>query len=104
MKGDEGRGWRGFHRHATLSIAANGFLVTERIAAGKPAGAKKNFAVRQIPALATDYLPRGSPARTAARVRLNHHNSLPAQLSVDRAPRTMSLLRATNRKATRVTQ
>ena len=37
----EGRGWRGFHHHATLSIAAYGFLVTERIAAGKSAGAKK---------------------------------------------------------------
>jgi len=38
----EGRGWRGFHHHATLSIAAYGFLVAERIAAGKPAGTKKN--------------------------------------------------------------
>lgn len=37
----EGRGWRGFHHHPTLSIAAYGFLVTERIAAGKPAGGKK---------------------------------------------------------------
>ena len=26
----EGRGWRGFHHHATLSIAAYGFLVAER--------------------------------------------------------------------------
>ena len=26
----EGRGWRGFHHHATLSIAAYGFLVSER--------------------------------------------------------------------------
>jgi SRSO17 transposase len=26
----EGRGWRGFHHHAALSIAAYGFLVTER--------------------------------------------------------------------------
>ncbi len=100
----EGRGWRGFHHHAALSIAAYGFLVTERIAAGKPAGAKKNFAVRKVPALPADYIPRGSPARTAARIRLNHHNPLPAQLSVDRTPRTMSLLRETRRKTTRVTQ
>ncbi len=27
---DEGRGWRGFHRHATLCIAAYGFLIFER--------------------------------------------------------------------------
>ena len=26
----EGRGWRGFHHHATLSIAAYGFLIAER--------------------------------------------------------------------------
>jgi len=26
----EGRGWRGFHHHATLCIAAYGFLVRER--------------------------------------------------------------------------
>ena len=26
----EGRGWRGFHHHATLAIAAYGFLVSER--------------------------------------------------------------------------
>jgi SRSO17 transposase len=100
----EGRGWRGFHHHAALSIAAYGFLVTERITASKSAGAKKNFAVRKVPALPADYIPRGSPARTAARVRLNHHNPLPAQLSLDRMPRTMSLLRTTKRKTTFVTQ
>jgi len=100
----EGRGWRGFHHHAALSIAAYGFLVTERITASKPAGAKKNFAVRQVPALPADYIPRGSPARTATRIRLDHHNPLPAQLSVDRTPRTMSLLRATKLKTTLVTQ
>lgn len=27
----EGRGWRGFHQHATLCIAAYAFLVTERL-------------------------------------------------------------------------
>ena len=27
----EGRGWRGFHHHATLCIAAYGFLISERI-------------------------------------------------------------------------
>ena len=27
----EGRGWRGFHHHATLTIAAYGFLVAERL-------------------------------------------------------------------------
>jgi SRSO17 transposase len=26
----EGRGWPGFHHHATLAIAASGFLISER--------------------------------------------------------------------------
>ena len=67
----EGRGWRGFHHHASLSIAAYGFLVAERLATGHSVGAKKNFVARQIPALPADYLPRGSPARTAPCVRLD---------------------------------
>ena len=37
----EGRGWRGFHHHASLSIAAHGFLMAERLNADKPAGSKK---------------------------------------------------------------
>ncbi len=37
----EGRGWRGFHHHATLSIAAYGFLVSERLTAGASVSAKK---------------------------------------------------------------
>lgn len=61
----EGRGWRGFHHHASLTIAAYGFLVSGRFAAGKTAGAKKNFLERQMPALPADYVPRGAPARTA---------------------------------------
>ena len=28
---DEGRGWRGFHHHASLCLAAYGFLVAERV-------------------------------------------------------------------------
>jgi SRSO17 transposase len=33
----EGRNWRGFHHHATLCIAAYGFLVSERLAGGQDA-------------------------------------------------------------------
>jgi len=45
----EGRGWRGFHHHAALAIAAYGFLLSERLAIGTPVSAKKNFAARQTP-------------------------------------------------------
>ena len=37
----EGRGWRGFHHHAALSIAAYGFLMAERLVADKSVGGKK---------------------------------------------------------------
>src|SRR3954469_25414628 len=34
----EGRGWRGFHHHASLCVAAYGFLVAERCRFSPPAG------------------------------------------------------------------
>lgn len=75
----EGRGWRGFHHHASLSIAAYAFLVSERLDAGKNAGTKKNAIVSQIPALPADYVPRGSPARAATRPGLDHDDTTPAK-------------------------
>jgi SRSO17 transposase len=57
----EGRGWRGFHHHATLCIAAYGFVLAERLHQG---GSKKNRARPETPALPEDYAPRGS--RTSA--------------------------------------
>lgn len=100
----EGRGWRGFHHHASLSIAAYGFLMTERLIAEKPVGGKKNFIERQVPALPEDYIPRGSPARAAARGSFDHHTETQTQLRTDRPPRAMSLLRQGKRKAAFVTQ
>lgn len=72
----EGRGWRGFHHHASLSIAAYGFLMAQRLKAGSDASGKTNFAYRQVPAVPDDYIPRGSPARAAPRGKL-HHNVAP---------------------------
>jgi SRSO17 transposase len=54
----EGRGWRGFHHHATLCIAAYGFLVSER-AAIPPSGPRSAVPLA-TPALPEDYRPRGS--------------------------------------------
>src|SRR5471032_3202379 len=39
----EGRGWRGFHHHATLSIAAYGFLMAQRLRMQSDGRDKKNF-------------------------------------------------------------
>jgi SRSO17 transposase len=55
----EGRGWRGFHHHITLCIAAYGFLIAER-AAFPPSGPHP-AALRQELALHQDHRPRGSP-------------------------------------------
>jgi len=55
----EGRGWLGFHHHATLCIAAYGFLISERETI--PPSAPRSPALFQKPALPKDYRPRGSP-------------------------------------------
>ena len=72
----EGRGWRGFHHHATLSIAAYGFLMAQRLKMGPGVEAdfKKKLANAQrlAPGVPEDFVPRGSPARPAPCARLDH--------------------------------
>ncbi|MEG6550577.1 IS701 family transposase [Desulfocurvibacter africanus] len=63
----EGRGWRGFHHHASLCIAAYGFLVATRL---EDDGAEKKTLQLPAPALPKNYRPRGSGAGAAARARL----------------------------------
>jgi len=58
----EGRGWRGFHHHATLCIAAYGFLISER-GAIPPSGPRNEVLVEEPP-LSRGYRPRGSPDQT----------------------------------------
>jgi SRSO17 transposase len=54
----EGRGWRGFHHHATLCIAAYGFLISERETI--PPSGPRFAAIFQTPELPPGYRPRGS--------------------------------------------
>ena len=54
----EGRGWRGFHHHATLCIAAYGFLVAER--AALPPSAERSTLLLQAPPVPETYRPRGA--------------------------------------------
>lgn len=68
----EGRGWRGFHHHASMSIAAYGFLMAQRLKAGGASGGKKNLIERKVPAVSKDYVPRGSPARSTPRTGIDH--------------------------------
>ena len=61
----EGRGWRGFHHHATLAIAAYGFLVAER--APFSPSARAGALRLDVPELPPGFQPRGAaPARRTA--------------------------------------
>jgi SRSO17 transposase len=55
----EGRGWRGFHHHATLRLAAYGFLVAER-SRFSPSAQVGNLGL-PTPEPPPDFRPRGSP-------------------------------------------
>jgi len=55
----EGRGWRGFHHHATLCIAAYGFLISERETI-PPSGPRSAALLPQL-AIPHGYRPRGAP-------------------------------------------
>jgi SRSO17 transposase len=58
----EGRGWRGFHHHATLCIAAYGFLISEREAI--PPSGPRHALLLEEPRFPDRYRPRGSPDQT----------------------------------------
>ena len=88
----EGRGWRGFHHHATLCIAAYGFLISEKetIPPSGPACAW----CRARSAVPTGYRPRGAatalatPHATLHRDAAHPSGSYPAPFAA-----AMSLLR-----------
>ena len=60
----EGRGWRGFHHHSTLCIAAYGFLVAERNRFS-PSARAGHLRLPQ-PEIPFDFQPRGSPTSSRA--------------------------------------
>ena len=84
----EGRNWRGFHHHASLCIAAYGFLMLERLRSGK-----KNRARFKAPAVPKSFRPRGAGADAAASALVDRHNALPPGTSHRSAPATLPLLR-----------
>ena len=99
----EGRGWRGFHHHASLSIAAYGFLMAQQLRHPQGAG-KKNSARRSEPALPTHYKPRGSPAHAAPRPIIHDNLAAAYRRSLARDAASMPVLPARKRKVTLVTQ
>ena len=86
----EGRNWQGFHHHATLCVAAYGFLVAQRLRHGGP---KKNCARPKAPLLPQDYVPRGSRADAATCVRLDSNAAISHRASNRQRASAMSLLR-----------
>jgi len=68
----EGRGWRGFHHHASLCIAAYGFLMLERL---RSIG-KKNPARFKEPPVPKGFRPRGAPTDAAPRPVVHRHHAL----------------------------
>jgi SRSO17 transposase len=99
----EGRGWRGFHHHASLSIAAYGFLMVQQLRHPQGVG-KKNAARREEPALPTHYKPRGSPAHAAPRPIVHHDFAAAYRRSVAQDIAPLPVLPARKHKATLVTQ
>jgi SRSO17 transposase len=59
----EGRGWRGFHHHATLCIAAYAFLVCEK---GRIPPSGPPATILQAPPLPNSYDPRGASHQAGA--------------------------------------
>ena len=88
----EGRGWRGFHHHATLCIATYGFLISERERI-PPSGPRcaAGFAKPTIP---SGYRPRGAADQAAApHPQLNCHHAPKADRCACPHPAAMPLLR-----------
>jgi len=85
----EGRNWRGFHHHATLCIAAYGFLLADRL---KHGASKKNSTRSKAPSLPEDYTPRGSPTRATSRARFHRHATLHSGVRDRETTPSMSLL------------
>lgn len=69
----EGRNWRGFHHHASLCIAAYGFLMLERLS-----GSKKNAARFKTPALPAGFRPRGAGPNAAPRANIDRDLPIPS--------------------------
>lgn len=95
----EGRGWRGFHHHATLCIAAYGFLVSERETI--PPSGPRTAAPRQIPAVPEGHRPRGGTDPTrASHPELDRNHAPEADRPIRQKPRTMSMLHSSERSST----
>jgi len=84
----EGRNWRGFHHHASLCIAAYGFLMLERLS-----GVKKNAARLKAPTLSKTFRPRGARPDAATHSMVDCDGALSSGSRHRSRSSTMSVLR-----------
>ena len=88
----EGRGWRGFHHHATLCIAAYGFLISEKETI-PPSGHSRTWRGTQF-TLPAGYRPRGSATAFATpHAELNRNLAYPPCADFGARTAAMSVLR-----------
>ena len=87
----EGRGWRGFHHHASLCIAAYGFLISQRETI--PPSAPGKAQSRSKSAVPEGYRPRGSPDPTrASRRKLDPNHPKTPDHRAQSQPSALSML------------
>lgn len=92
----EGRGWRGFHHHASLCIAAYGFLIALRGTIPPSASARPKSS--PTPRLPSHRRPRGSASSARApRTHLHQHHATTAHPRPRPTPLPMSVLQSTQR-------
>jgi SRSO17 transposase len=89
----EGRNWRGFHHHASLCIAAYGFLMRERLRS------KKNPARLKAPAVPEGFRPRGSGTDAATRPQLDRNPGVLSRPPRRKKASPVSMLRNTSSQA-----
>jgi SRSO17 transposase len=77
----EGRGWRGFHHHGTLCIAAYAFLAAERARLSPP----EPLSFLRAPRVPRGFRPRGTPGATRA-TRGRFHRDTPQDTIPGAAP------------------
>lgn len=89
----EGRNWRGFHHHASLCIAAYGFLMLEHLS-----GSKKNAARLKAPPVPQGFHPRGARPDATAHPVVDRHRALSSGARHRSTPFAMSMVRETVRE------
>jgi SRSO17 transposase len=90
----EGRNWRGFHHHASLCIAAYGFLMRERLRS------KKNSTRFKAPAVPEGFRPRGSRTDAATHSQLDRYSGVRSRPPHRKRAADVSVLRHTSIPAT----